>query len=339
MLLCSFCLSLQAQNKEEGFFENIQASFNNTFSDVSDASDEGKRLDMLFSSDIRMKMNAKFEKINEEIGTEGHKDMIVLYRHESDASIDGWFDWDNKALMMNLKESEYKYGIEVFGWPMKNKEDATSQYQFTDKDGYWYVPSEIKPGKFIFIKFDAKQTALSALKELQDLALDINVQEIALAISTISGNINLDDYDIKLDDDFGFNVGNNLVNAHSQMTEKLEQAIREILKERYTQIVGFPIFIHWALLYSPKVIKAKYDVNEKKIALGNGDYLTRLTVASGDEKGKFMVFDEYNRLVYINALKDGTVEYSYGWDFTVTMPTPAYEMSDIASGRVIIPQD
>lgn len=49
-----------------------------------------------------------------------------------------------------------------------------------------------------------------------------------------------------------------------KMQEKLNNAIKAILNGQSTEMVGFPVFMYWALLYSPDLIKAKINVTEKK---------------------------------------------------------------------------
>ena len=115
--------------------------------------------------------------------------------------------------------------------------------------------------------------------------------------------------------------------------ESSKKEIRNIINEKYLSIAGFPVFIHWAFLYSPNFIRAKYNVTETKLNYHNIPGCTKLTVASGKERGKYMIFDEYNRLIYIDSKENGSVQYFYGRDLTVTLPA-AQKMSDIINNAI-----
>jgi len=124
------------------------------------------------------------------------------------------------------------------------------------------------------------------------------------------------------------NVGN---------SNDLKEVIKALLNEKYAELIGFPVFIHWAFLYSPDLIKSKFNVSEKKFDCnGIPGGCTELTVLSGEDKGKSMRFDQYNRLIFIDAKKEGTAQFQYGFDFTVNLPK-AYTMDDIMSGKVALP--
>ena len=91
------------------------------------------------------------------------------------------FDWDNKALSMHIKKPEYE---ELLSWSMPGTgpdpdmlwktNKAIDQNQFTDKDGYWYVPVESKTGSTTYVKFNAKKALVGLAKvELDSLTKEL----------------------------------------------------------------------------------------------------------------------------------------------------------------------
>lgn len=331
VFLFSMNVPIQAQSDEGGFLEGIQSSLSNMF-DNSIQHTEAGRLYMLFTSDIRMLMKAHDEGINQEF-------LETRYvETSSDASIYAEFDWDNKALSMHLKKSENKTFIKHvadFG-PVyhhkKNKE--IDHYQYTDKDGYWYVPGDPPhyqgTGEQNYIKFNAKKAARDGLDLLSELNLGIIAHEVGLGLSAIWNVIGSELYYAGVGENYY--LGPIDIRGFSEAGENAEARINEIrqmLNEEYLSMVGFPVFIHWALIYSPDVILANYNVTETTqdcYNIPNG--CTKLTIGSGKDRGKYMIFDQYNRLIYIDSKKEGSVEFRYDRDLTVRLP-PAWNYSDI----------
>ena len=117
------------------------------------------------------------------------------------------------------------------------------------------------------------------------------------------------------------------------------ETIKKLLSKELEVIGGFPIFIHWAIIYSPEVIKKHYGNKVSETTFdcdGFSNACTKLTIISGKEKGKLMLFDRYGRLVFIDTKGEGTALFQYDRDITVNLP-PAYTMQDIMSGKVVIP--
>lgn len=292
VLLFSLYVPAQAQSDEGSVWDGIEGTLNNMFDDPIQRTEAG-RLFMLFSSDISFIMKAH----NDEEFKRISQGPISLYTSSeaSDASIYGEFDWDNRALSMHFKESatNQTMGIAMSETvlPLTKKSNKTpDHYQFTDKDGYWYVPNDSG-----YVKFNAKK-----------------------AVTGFSG-LGLESLEAEMASAFG--------------AESFRNEIRNLLNDRYLSIAGFPVFIHWAFLYSPDYVRARYNVTEQTIHYSENASLTKLTVASGTEKGKFLLFDQYNRLIYIDSKKEGSIEFFYGRDLTVTLP-PARTMSDVINDAI-----
>lgn len=112
-----------------------------------------------------------------------------------------------------------------------------------------------------------------------------------------------------------FLLENGLSDAIASMLEYMQKA------DDMSSLVGFPVLIHWAMLYSSETLKGQFPVTESEVGCPDGGTgCNKFTVSSGKERGKSMTFDQFGRLVYIDALKDGFVRYSYDMDLTVNLP-------------------
>ncbi len=351
-LLFSVTVHSQAQTSKENnsVWDGIQSSLGNLFADTELPLEiqEAIRLTMIRNGDIVMWMSAKSDGDSQILIPPIFDGNMPLFYYETayQSKIYGEFDWDNKALMMKGSSTANESGFALAGgysdvpigkW--KNKE--SSDLQYTDKEGYWYVPYDdpnyqgTGENDQMFVKFNAKNFATGALQELLDLSNRISVEKLHIVIHYIFNNLNWEMLNPQLDEEWTDNMIDLLMSqymeSNGELTENIRNTLSELLNENNTDRVGFPIFIHWAFLYTPDVIKAKFNVKEKKFACYDGlaDHkCTKLTVTSGKEKDKFMIFDKYNRLVYIDSGKDGSVEYLYDQDLTVELP-PAYKLGDI----------
>ena len=334
--------SLQAQDSAS-IFSGMQESLNHHASTISEITGEANRLFMLFKGDIRLYMSSHDEGNFYDLSPTKQNSGLFYNRGRSDASIYAQLDWDNKAMSMHVKNSKYMEGIGVAGTGGGfGKSHSTDHYQFTDKHGNWYVPMELESGGIIYIKVEAKQYAIEAFKGLHDLSIDLAAADGVQWLLGAAKNIDwkkLEDsgYDLKksgLQDISTTILEGREINA--QLQKELKEVLKLLLNKQYSDIAGFPIFIHWAFLYSPKLIKSKYDVTENSFdCYGLPNACTELKVKSGKEKGKSMIFDQHNRLVFINAKKEGTALFLYDKDVSVTLP-PSATMRDIIAGRVVL---
>lgn len=257
------------------------------------------------------------------------------------------FDWDNRALMMHMTASETI--IEFGGSVNFYANQSTNHKQYTDKDGYWYVPVQFEGQSFAIeglsgekhVRFNAKQMAVANLNDILDLSIDLMTDKLASELIGLTSIIDFTNPKILIagdgvlgllvmtliDKEFGKNSWNNLENLGDEkqleIQKELKETIKALLSKELEAIGGFPVFIHWAFFYSPEVISAKYGnkVTPKPFdceGVSNG--CLKFTVKSGPDKGKSMTFDRQGRLKHINALKEGTATYYYDQDITVKIP-------------------
>jgi hypothetical protein len=342
-ILFSICKPTQAQNDEGSFFDGLQETLIEAASNSTNPAVRDKlRKFMLGKGDIQMWMNAEYEKENPEISY-GKSYGIWTQNEAYKSQIYGEFDWDNKALMMKSTTTAYDKSYLIIlpgiatGDKAKNPEETIVQY--TDKDGYWYVPYDDPNGVHDYIKFNAKQAAIGAIKDFQTISPQLQAADGVAILMGIHKNI---DWSIfKETGDFEKALGGKKImdllkdgkQSYADLQKKLKEALKVLYDKKMAETVGFPVFIHWALMYSPDYIRAretvhtdKYDCNGKK----NG--CTKLTVtSSGENKDKYMEFDQYDRLTYINSLKEGTVRFAYGKDLTVNLP-PAITLGSMIGG-------
>ncbi|MBU3822955.1 hypothetical protein KO566_12865 [Flavobacteriaceae bacterium XHP0103] len=364
VLTLFFSVSLQAQTKSTSEANELFDGLVNTFQDVKDDINEtandvkNKPGDVLneikdgldkisfwekfMQGDILLVMKADKDKPWRNI-TESNSDYTegFYYLDLGDNSLEIKFDWDNRALIMEGESSGYSFGkysshgeYEIFG--KKEKELV----QYTDKDGNWYSPVEDMEGyeHIKYIKFNAKQMAVSGLQGLLDLSIDSKVEEIKnylfqlilhyqIDLVKIGAELGGSEYSLPLE---LHKLLQNFDEKNAEFQKKLEEAIKAILSKELEEIGGFPIFIHWAFIYSPEVIKKYYGnkVNETKSDCdGYANACSKFTVLQGPDKGKSMEFDRLGRLKFINSLEDGTAKFFYDKDITVTLPDPSVVMS------------
>lgn len=305
-ILCSFTFS-QAQTVESSespgsVWGGIAGSLNKFVDkfELSMDANEAMRWMAIYNSDIRMWMQEVPGGAYQPAFDKGAKGR------SAGGSIYAEFDWDNLAEKMIV--------------------DGGEPYTaYTDKHGFMYFPYEN-----IYLKINPKnaiqENALQIfgvaleLSELVQLHLDkfIVVSELLRTVAgRFSGTTNplykgiADVYPTLA----AFVNGRGIVELTSDLLDQLA-------REKFSSIVGFPVFVHWALMYSPDLLKSKFSVTETTVDCpdGSGNNCTKCTVASGKEKGKSMTFDQYGRLIYIDAKKDGNVKYAYDKDLTVNVP-------------------
>jgi hypothetical protein len=338
-ILFSIGKTVNAQNDLQDMFAGFEATTREKYSNVSDDVKEGLRQYWLRQSDIRMTM----ESVKGGVAIINSGGNIGNNSDLNNGKIYAEFDWDNKALMMHLTADEAIVEGSIFGVPFNfEKNQYTNHKQYTDKDGYWYVPYDDPNGEHEYIKFNAKALALSVMNDMLDISNDLKAIELAMAFIGFNSELDLTkvryDYGPKylfeeavrriyLDPQY-LEKGKEIT---AEFQEKLKEAIKDLLKKDMAETVGFPVFIHWALMYSPNTIKAKFNVNQATLTYRGIPNCTKLTVVSGTEKDKSMIFDQYDRLIFINALKDGTVKYYYDKDVTVTIPA-AITLNSIIGG-------
>lgn len=337
-----FYKPIQAQDSSINIFDGIQSSINqftDNFIEEHPKVKEFRRLIMLRKSDIRISMNAKYEAYGDGVGTLG----AGIYYEESEykGSLYVEFDWENKALMMRSKSSENTATLgvtipSVIDVKESKTHEGQSITQYTDKDGYWYVPylekisenvSELK-----YVKFNARQVVDIGLDVMQLINTEDLVEEFKDFLNMLNYE-NLTSEELRLIIGVSSELENLLREVPKIDGDTLKKSVEKELKKLYSEVGGFPIFIHWALMYSPKVIKAKYSkykiIETPQTCLdGSPEGCIKLTIGSGPDKGKFMIFDKYGRLIFIDAKKDGTALFEYGKDVTVTIP-PARKLGDV----------
>lgn len=338
VLFCSFYITVQTQNDNENLLANVQATINNAIEEASDKVAKPSRMDMLRKSDIRLRMIAKNDKGRTRLDNPGPTatgggDGFYMYKSGND-EIYAEFDWDNVALSMlgSGSTTEYYDGTKAMGGTEIYKEVGDEIMQYTDKDGYWYVPYDDPNGKHKHIKFNAKELIVGGLNDLIDLASEENAENLMFLLEETFKTIDWDDlgYEYHAIAITASGTLNEMIKklASEETKKQLKDGLKELISEELSQIGGFPIFIHWALLYSPDSIKAKFQHKETTVPFRGIPNCTKIQVTSGEESGKSMIFDQYDRLVFINALNDGTAEYFYDKDVTVKIP-PAATLSSI----------
>ncbi|MDX1364334.1 MAG: hypothetical protein R3243_08965 [Arenibacter latericius] len=299
-LIISFYGSIQAQGDKVGFLEGVQATLNETFNKPAASNSfeqEARkkfRIFMLRTNDISMVMNADPAYkppgvLNALLGI-NPSPSITSKKVKLNKAMYAEFDWDNKALSMLGKGDK---GEDV--------------YQYTDKEGYWYTPFDDPDYPNFYVKTNVKELAINVLKDLYEIDTETYEKENAETYADLAKLINLKHPTLK--------------QALLTSKQKIGDALNLLLTEQQTKMVGFPVFIHWALMYSPDIIKNKFNVTETTVPCYNlPDACIKLTVASGKEKGKSMVFDPYDRLIFINSKNEGTVSFNYDRDLTVNLP-------------------
>jgi len=365
LLLLSF--SLQAQTETNEAYSYLASTFNYFTDDAVKTADNSNEksdgiIDIItgvfkkigfwekfMQGDIRMEMTVGDVENRRDLHSEGTDFEHYRYRSGKDG-IDAQFDWDNRALEMKVSAVKKEYTFDAKAWGGKPfYESGGSHKQYTDINGYWYVPVQFEGQSFAIeglsgekhVRFNAKQMAVANLNDILDLSIDLMTDKLASELIGLTSIIDFTNPKILIagdgvlgllvmtliDKEFGKNSWNNLENLGDEkqleIQKELKETIKTLLSKELEAIGGFPVFIHWAFFYSPEVIRAKYGnkVTPKPFdceGVSNG--CLKFTVKSGPDKGKSMTFDRQGRLKHINALKEGTATYYYDQDITVKIP-------------------
>ena len=320
LLLCSFPF-LQAQsggtdNSEDSFWEGLAGSldkFVNNF-EMSPEAKEALRWMSIYDTDIQMWMDG-------EHGDARAGQQNPFGSKSAGGSIYAEFDWDNLAEKMIVeggKDAEFE-----------------TYTAYTDRHGNFIVPYEgthlrMNPKKAILDNSLEILGASFYLEQFVDLLYPYLAEAHSFLVSVIlelgmgAGPLGSELLSFLNElSEFGMLYpGKEAFIEGTISPENVKELLDKLAQEKYTSTVGFPVFIHWALMYSPDLLKAHFSVTDTTVECpdGSGPNCTQSTVTSGPEKGKSMTFDPFGRLVYINAKKDGRVRFAYGKDLTVNIP-------------------
>lgn len=336
ILLCMIILSnmnlAQAQSPSGPWWDGLKEGLENFVNDLENSPEakEAWRWMTIYNTDIQMWMEGG---VSSSSGVSKGKESVYAE-----------FDWDN------LAEKLVVTGIERSG-PVVNT-------LYTDKAGNLYSPYE---GGYIKINVPKLMLDLNGSIDImgktfpvQEL-LKANMVYLGKAVDLVERLIGIVP-DRTAEDPYGwamsyldiiyhfiyFSTGlkpgfiDQLEDAREDLNAQefsaflLENGLSEGLADMLanlqragdmSNIVGFPVFIHWAMLYSSETLKGQFPVTESEVGCPDGGTgCNKFTVSSGKERGKSMTFDQFGRLVYIDALKDGFVRYSYDMDLTVNLP-------------------
>lgn len=335
IFLCMITLSslnlAQAQSNSSPWWDGLKEGLENFVNDVENSPEakEAWRWMTIYNTDIRMWMNGGMAKSS---GSSKGRAKESVYAE---------FDWDNLAEKMVVT------GIEKSG--------PVVHTLYTDKTGNLYSPYEGG-----YIKVNVPKTILDLNGTIDLLGKSIAINEL-LAANSAHFNQALEMFSILYSslggrEGIGF-LTNIISNYIYQLTGRSSNplgalldysdadlinvidGLRNLLVENglsggiadmlanlqraddMGSLVGFPIFIHWAMLYSSETIRSQFPVTESEVSCPDGSTgCTKLTISSGKERGKSVTFDQFGRLVYIDALKDGNCRFSYDRDLTVNLP-------------------
>ncbi|TBN06708.1 hypothetical protein EYD45_02155 [Hyunsoonleella flava] len=321
---------------------DVKDKANDVLDDIKDGLDKISFWDKFMQGDIQLIMKGSNERVELEsdsaIDARGYKRNYYL-KEIGDNSLEIRFDWDNRTLIMEGETSGWDFGRSFSSGKISDyKKDSKKFVQYTDKDGNWYTPVEDMEGyeNIEYIKFNAKQMAVSNLQKLLDLSMDDKVEKIKIYLFQLIQHHQIDlamlggggggEYSLPMG---LYKLLQNFDEKNAELQKKLEEAIKMILSKELEEIGGFPIFIHWAFIYSPEVIKKYYGnkVDKKTFDCdGFANACSKFTVLQGPDKGKSMEFDRLGRLTFINSLKEGTAQFFYDKDITVTLPDPSVVM-------------
>ncbi|WP_028892737.1 hypothetical protein [Tenacibaculum sp. 47A_GOM-205m] len=360
LLLLSF--SLQAQTETNEAYSYLASTFNYFTDDaVKTADNSNEKSDGIIDiitgvfkkigfwekfrqGDIRMEMTVGDVENRRDLHSEGTDFGHYRYRSGKDG-IDAQFDWDNRALEMKVSTVKKEYTFDAKAWGGKPfYESGGSHKQYTDINGYWYVPVQFEGQAFAIeglsgekhVRFNAKQMAIAHLNDILDLSIDLMTDKLVSEFIELASILDLNNPSILKDPSgyiaalferfvFTSERGQKLEDPFENpgVEKQFKEELKALLSKELDAIGGFPVFIHWAFFYSPEVIRAKYgnEVTPKPFdceGVSNG--CLKFTVKSGPDKGKSMTFDRQGRLKHINALKEGTATYYYDQDITVKIP-------------------
>ena len=81
---------------------------------------------------------------------------------------------------------------------------------------------------------------------------------------------------------------------------------------------NYPI-LEWAFRYKIHYFEAVANLKKEFVECRDEAGCLKYTLTSGEDKGSYVLFDNYGRLVEINSVNSGYIVYVYG-DFSVKLP-------------------
>jgi hypothetical protein len=335
IFLMGLSVPLQAQNEpSQNAFDGLQSSLNELMEDAAETYeslkqmyDEYIRLGMLMSSDIRMRMNAKYEKEEIWYGPLGAGSS------EHTGSVYAEFDWQNMAESMRVKSSESESWVEINAlWGAQSKQSAKDFTMYIDAQNYWYVPFESKeiqeldenaPNYLRVNPMGGMQNMAKILEVGLQAAIDAKVAEmldqlavLAIMETNTPGNGWLKDF-----------IPEQAIAAYTDPNpdksfaeEQLKTVLEELAKLQFDQISMFPALIHFAFIISPTLARSQFNVQEVPVTWRGQDNCIKMSVLSGSGAGSMVVFDRYGRLIHLRDNDGDTADYWYDKDVTVNIP-------------------
>jgi len=334
----------QAQSPSDPWWDGLKEGLENFVNDVENSPEakEAWRWMTIYNTDIQMWMSG------------GMSNSSGLPKGGGEESVYAEFDWDNLAEKMVV--TGYEKGAPVVNTLYTDK---TGHLYSPYEGGYIKinVPKTILDLNGTINLLDKHIPVQDLLKaNMVDMAIGLTLVEHILGkgIAYIVKNEGLGEKDAKFrifehiyyaivyftgGGPISSSAGHTLRELHDSSEDLNVQELREFLHKNdlsdsmasmlenlqragdMSSMVGFPVFIHWAMLYSSETLKSQFPVTESEVSCPDGSTgCNKFTVSSGKERGKSMTFDQFGRLVYIDALKDGFIRYSYDKDLTVNLP-------------------
>ena len=311
---------------EPGPFDGLQNTLNE-FADVaSDAYDylaeaynEQVRLGMLAQSDIRMMMKAKFDEESIRALPYGYATLFNSHTTARETSMYAEFDWQNMAEMIDARSSESTITANLGPISGTSTNEAERSIMYVDGGGYWYVPTD----QYGYVQVNLQnqmQRVANTLELSLDLAIEAGVTEMMDQLALMA----LIDWNI-----FGgspvpempFELLQMLQDPDIDVTGELLRELLEQQMQNHFQLLGnLPPFIHFAMVISPTLARAHFNVSEQTVTYRGEPNCTKMTVLSGDDAGYISIFDQYGRLIHLRDTDDATADYWYDRDVTVNIP-------------------
>lgn len=311
----------------------------------------------LFSNDIVLRMSATDEGERVNLGPGGE---LLGWREEGgESSLYAEFDWQNRAEYMRVNTSDGKasLGLAYAGEVMSREARDDVAEMYFDKNGYAYVLVEHESGNEFYVRVNVPGMMGDLVGALQisiDNAIEDGVAEALDRVFSLMGALAPDalhrvfgsgsgmDPNSFAEDMQDFVRGmRNFLDAYApsynpetgeyEFAEGVtEDRFREFLenvesmerraREQFEELGAFPPLIHFAFILTPTTVRSQASVQPSTIPCGGQDDCTRFVVTSGEQRGYILVFDHYDRLVYLRDTDGSSATYSYDRDVTVTLP-------------------
>ena len=321
-IILSLSITTYAQN-QSGAFDGLQNSLNQfvdaaseTYQNLQQNYDELLRISWLMGTDVRMRMNAKFDPTsygNMYLG-------IMTWTTEHTGSLYAEFDWQNMSESIRARSSESEVGAAVaFLGTKTRKNEAQDFMMYVDALGFWYVPTEIE-GNEVYVRvhlMNSIQNVAAGLEIAIEAAIEANVAQMLdqLAILAITAQGDWMSGLIPPEVALAYYASDGNV-----AEGVLEQALEELALLQYEQISSLPPLIHFAFVISPTLARTQFNVQESTVTWDGQENCTKMTVVGGSDNGYVVVFDKYGRLIHLRDTDDGTADYWYDRDVTVNIP-------------------